>query len=60
MEFVNLNLPMNKNHGFYDIAFLVQFFFDIVFVGITSVKPSCDFTRSLGMLKGLKGLLHTL
>jgi ABC-type proline/glycine betaine transport system permease subunit len=31
-----------------------------VFVGITSVKPSRDFTRPLGMPKGLKGLLHTL
>jgi hypothetical protein len=26
MEFVILNLPMKKNHGFYDIAFLVKLF----------------------------------
>jgi hypothetical protein len=24
MEFVILNLPMNKNHGFYDTALLVK------------------------------------
>jgi len=41
MEFVILNLLMNKNHGFYDIAFFVKkIFFYKVFVGITSVKPS--------------------
>jgi hypothetical protein len=59
MEFVTLNLPMNKNHDFYDTAFLVKIF-GKVFVGITSVKPSRDFARPLGMLCGLKGLLHTL
>jgi hypothetical protein len=31
-----------------------------VFVDITSVKPSRDFTRPLGMSKVLEGLLHTL
>jgi hypothetical protein len=61
MEFVILNLLMNKNHGFYDIAFFVKkIFFYKVFVGITSVKPSWDFTCPLGMPKGLKGLLHML
>jgi hypothetical protein len=31
-----------------------------MFVDIIHVKPSQDFTRSLGMLRGLKGLLHML
>lgn len=31
-----------------------------MFVGIISSKPSRDFTRPLGSLRGLKGLLHTL
>jgi hypothetical protein len=31
-----------------------------MFVDIILVKPSRDFTRSLGMLKDLKGLLHML
>jgi hypothetical protein len=30
----------------------------IMFVGNISVKPSRDFTRPLGMPRGLKGLLH--
>jgi hypothetical protein len=51
---------MNKNHDFYDIAFFVKKKFDKVFVGITYVKPSQDFTCPLGMLRGLKCLLHTL
>jgi hypothetical protein len=59
MEFVILNLPMNKNHYFYDTAFLGKIF-GKVFVGITSVKPSRDFTRPLGIPRGLKGLLHML
>jgi hypothetical protein len=59
-EFVILNLLMNKNHGFYDIAFLVKKYFDKVFVGITSISPSRDFTRPIGMPRGLKGLLHML
>jgi hypothetical protein len=29
-------------------------------VGVIPKKPSRDFTRSLGMPRGLKGLLHTL
>jgi hypothetical protein len=29
-----------------------------MFVGIILVKPSRDFTRPLGMPRGLKGLLH--
>jgi hypothetical protein len=58
MEFMILNLLMNKNHGFYDIAFLCNFFFFYkVFVGITSVKPSRDFTHPLGMPRSLQGLL---
>jgi hypothetical protein len=63
MEFVILNLLMNKNHGFYDIAFWVKNKTkncDKVFVGITYVKPSRDFTHPLWMPKGLKGLFHTL
>jgi hypothetical protein len=31
-----------------------------MFVGIIPSKPSQDFTRPLGSLSGLKGLLHTL
>jgi hypothetical protein len=31
-----------------------------MFVGIIPVKPSRDFTRPLGMLRDLKGLLHML
>jgi len=31
-----------------------------VFAGVTSVKPPRDFTRPLGMPRGLKGLLHML
>ena len=31
-----------------------------MFVGIIPVKPSRDFTRPLGMPRGLKGLLHML
>jgi hypothetical protein len=31
-----------------------------MFVGIIPVKPSRDFTRPLGMPRGLKGLLHVL
>jgi hypothetical protein len=31
-----------------------------MFVGIIPVKPSLDFTRSLEIPGGLKGLLHTL
>jgi hypothetical protein len=31
-----------------------------MFVGIISGKPSQDFTRPLGMPRGLKGLLHML
>jgi hypothetical protein len=31
-----------------------------MFVGIIPDKPSRDFTRPLGSLRGLKGLLHTL
>jgi hypothetical protein len=34
--------------------------FGIMFVGIIHGKPSRDFTRPLGSLRGLKGLLHTL
>jgi len=59
-----LNLLMNKNYGFYDMAFLVKKKkkknCNKVFVGITSVKPSRDSTRPLGMPRGLKGLSHTL
>jgi hypothetical protein len=51
---------MNKNYGFYDIAFFVKKKIDKMFVGITSIKPLRDFTRPLGMPRGLKGLLHTL
>jgi hypothetical protein len=29
-------------------------------MGIIAVKPSRDFTRPLGMPRGLKGLLHML
>jgi hypothetical protein len=29
-------------------------------MGVIAGKPSRDFTRPLGMPKGLKGLLHTL
>jgi hypothetical protein len=31
-----------------------------MFVSVTAVKSSRDFTRPLGMLRGLKGLLHML
>ena len=31
-----------------------------MFMGIIAGKPSRDFTRPLGMPKGLKGLLHML
>jgi hypothetical protein len=31
-----------------------------MFVGIIAGKPSRDFTRPLGIPKGLKGLLHML
>jgi hypothetical protein len=31
-----------------------------MFVGIILVKPSRDFTRPLGMSRGLKSLLHML
>ena len=31
-----------------------------MFVGVIAGKPSRDFTRSLGMPRGLKGLLHML
>ena len=31
-----------------------------MFVGVIACKPSRDFTRPLGMPKGLKDLLHTL
>jgi hypothetical protein len=31
-----------------------------MFVGIIAGKPSRDFTHSLGMPKGLRGLLHML
>jgi hypothetical protein len=31
-----------------------------MFVGVIAGKPSLDFTRLLGMPRGLKGLLHTL
>jgi hypothetical protein len=31
-----------------------------MFVGIITGKPSRDFTRPLGMPRGLKGLLHML
>jgi hypothetical protein len=31
-----------------------------MFVGVIADKPSRDFTRLLGMPRGLKGLLHTL
>jgi hypothetical protein len=31
-----------------------------MFMGIIPVKPSQDFTRPLGILRGLKSLLHTL
>jgi hypothetical protein len=31
-----------------------------MFVGIIPVKPLRDFTRPLGMPRGLKGLLHML
>jgi hypothetical protein len=66
IEFVILNLLMNKNHSFYDIILWVKKKneerkkFDKVFVGITSTKPSQDFTLPLRMPNGLKGLLHTL
>jgi len=66
IEFVILNLLMNKNHSFYDIILWVKKKneerkkFDKVFVGITSTKPSRDFTRPLRMPSRLKGLLHTL
>jgi hypothetical protein len=59
MEFIILSLLMNKNHDFCDISFLVIKCGKIV-VGFISVKPSRDFTCPLGMLRGLKGLLHML
>jgi uncharacterized membrane protein YcfT len=31
-----------------------------MFVSIIAGKPSRDFTRPLGMSRGIKGLLHTL
>ena len=31
-----------------------------MFVGVIAGKPSQDFTRPLGMPRGLKGLLHML
>ena len=31
-----------------------------MFMGVIAGKPSRDFTRPLGMHRGLKGLLHTL
>jgi len=57
MEFVILNFPMNKNNGFYDTTFLVKKKIGKVFVGVTSVKPSRDFTRLLGMRSRLKRLV---
>jgi hypothetical protein len=39
MEFIILNLLMNKNHGFYDISFLV-IKCGKMFVGVISIKPS--------------------
>jgi hypothetical protein len=48
---------MNKNHGFYDISFLV-ITRGKVFLGVTYIKSSRDLTRPLGMPRDLKSLLH--
>jgi hypothetical protein len=60
MEFVLLSLLMNENHDFYYPVFLRITWYEQMFTGIISGKPSRDFTRPLGSHRGLKGLLHTL
>jgi hypothetical protein len=55
-----LNLLMNDNHYLCDTSFFWITCVCIMFVGNISVKPSRDFTRPLGMPRGLKGLLHVL
>jgi hypothetical protein len=48
-----------RTHYFYDAALLGNMV-GTMFVGIILGKPSQDFTRPLGMLRGLKDLLHPL
>ena len=50
---------MNKNHGLCENSFLLTTWCSNV-CGCRFCKPSRDFTRSLGMPRGLKGLLHML
>jgi hypothetical protein len=59
IEFVILSLLMNKNHDFCDISFLV-IKCGKTFLSVISVKPSRNFACPLGMLRGVKGLLHAL
>jgi hypothetical protein len=57
--FVCLSLLMKKNHGLCENFFLLTTLCSNV-CGCHSCKPSQDFTRPLGMPRGLKGLLHML
>jgi hypothetical protein len=54
-----LSLLMNQNHGLCDNSFLLTTLCCNV-CGCHSCKSSRDFTHSLGMPRGLKGLLHIL
>jgi hypothetical protein len=54
-----LSLLMNKNHGLCENSFLLTTLCCNV-CEYHSCKPSQDFTRSLGMPRGLKCLLHML
>jgi hypothetical protein len=57
--FVILSLLMNKNHGLCENSFLLTTLCCNVY-GRHSYKPSQDFTRPLGMPRGLEGMLHML
>jgi hypothetical protein len=57
--FVFLSSLINKNHGLCENSFLLTTLCCNV-CGCHSCKPSQDFTRPLGMPRGLKSLLHML
>jgi hypothetical protein len=57
--FVFLSLLIHKNHGLCENPFL-QAALCCKVCGCHSCKPSRDFTRPLGMPRGLKSLLHML
>jgi hypothetical protein len=58
--FILLSILMRKNHVFVWKFMFVNNIVLKMFVDIIIVKPSRDFTRPLGMPRGLKGLLYML